>query len=109
MNISAAWGAIFEAVAHWNRLLSENGLTATEAASALAAWRQLDRVLGLGVGRKSEPGEAGVPQELSTLLVERQAARQAKNFKRADAIRDELKSKGWVIEDTAKGARLKRL
>ena len=42
------------------------------------------------------------------LLDERQAARKAKDFKRSDAIRDELKAKGWVIEDTPKGARLKR-
>jgi cysteinyl-tRNA synthetase len=32
-----------------------------------------------------------------------------KDFKRADAIRDELKAKGWTIEDTPKGARLKKL
>jgi len=50
-----------------------------------------------------------VPTELQTLLDERQAARKAKDFKRADAIRDELKAQGWVIEDTPKGARLKRV
>jgi len=43
------------------------------------------------------------------LLDERQAARKAKDFKRADAIRVELKAQGWVIEDTPKGARLKRV
>ena len=37
-----------------------------------------------------------------------QAARKAKDFKRSDAIRDELKAKGWTIEDTPKGPRLKR-
>jgi cysteinyl-tRNA synthetase len=43
------------------------------------------------------------------LFEARQAARKAKDFKRSDAIRDELKSKGWVIEDTPKGARLKKI
>ena len=47
--------------------------------------------------------------EISALLEERQAARKAKDFKRGDAIRDELKVNGWVIEDTPKGARVKRL
>jgi cysteinyl-tRNA synthetase len=47
--------------------------------------------------------------ELQALLEERQAARKAKDFKRADTIRGELKAKGWVIEDTLKGARLKRV
>ena len=44
-----------------------------------------------------------------TLLEARQAARKAKDFKRADTIRDELKAKGWVIEDTPKGPKLKKL
>jgi len=42
-------------------------------------------------------------------MEERQAVRKAKDFKRSDAIRDELKVKGWVIEDTPKGPRLKKL
>jgi len=53
--------------------------------------------------------EVEVPAEISALLEARQAARKAKDFKRADTIRDELKAKGWVIEDTPKGARVKRI
>ena len=34
---------------------------------------------------------------------------KSKDFKRADAIRDELKAKGWVIEDTPKGIKLKKI
>ena len=39
----------------------------------------------------------------------RQGARKAKDFKRADALREELKAKGWLIEDTPKGARVKKI
>ena len=39
---------------------------------------------------------------------ERTDARAAKDFARADAIRDELAAQGWAIEDTANGPRLKR-
>jgi cysteinyl-tRNA synthetase len=53
--------------------------------------------------------EGAVPPEIIALLEARQAARKAKDFKRADAVRDELKAKGWVIEDTPRGARVKRL
>jgi len=74
------------------------------AATALAAWDRLDSVLGVGT-----PKELEVPAEITTLVEARQAARKAKDFKRADAIRDELKAKGWVTEDTPKGARAKRL
>ena len=60
-------------------------------------------MLGVGV-----IAEVEVPAEITALLEARQAARKAKDFKRSDAIRDELKAKGWVIEDTPKGARVKK-
>jgi len=103
LNVSAGWGVVFEWVRELNRLLAANQLSPAQAAAALAAWQKIDSVFGLG--RK---GESGPPPELETLLQERQTARKAKDFKRADAIREELKSKGWLIEDTPKGAKLKR-
>lgn len=104
LNISGAWGVIFEWVRQTNKQLAANALDAAQAAAALAAWAKVDSVLGVGA-----PAETEVPAELNALLEQRQAARKAKDFKRADAIRDELKAKGWTIEDTPKGARLKRL
>ncbi len=53
-------------------------------------------------------GEASADAELDGLLAERQAARANKNFARADQIRNELLSRGIVIEDTPQGARWKR-
>jgi cysteinyl-tRNA synthetase len=103
LNISAAWGAVFDWVRETNRRLAENSLDAAAAASALATWTRMDSVLGVGV-----PPDVAVPPEIESLLQARQAARQAKDFKRADALRAELKAKGWVIEDTPKGARVKR-
>ena len=104
LNVSAAWGAIFEWVRDVNRRLAEGSMDAPAAAIALATWDKLDSVLGVGA-----PSEVEVPIEINALLEARQAARKSKDFKRADAIRDELKAKGWVIEDTPKGARAKRL
>ena len=104
LNISGAWGAIFEWVRDTNRRLAENAIDAAAAATALATWDKLDSVLGVGA-----PKEVDVPAEIVALVEARQAARKARDFKRADAVRDELKAKGWVIEDTPKGARVKRL
>jgi cysteinyl-tRNA synthetase len=103
LNVSAAWGAIFEWIREGNRALASAQVPPPKAAAALAAWERVDSVLGLG-----GPAETQIPPELEALLEQRQQARKAKDFKRADAIRDELKSKGWVIEDTPKGARLKK-
>ena len=105
LNVSAAWGHIFEWVRATNKAIAENAVTPQVAAANLAAWERVDSVLG--VGTKVTASE--IPQEFLKLLEERQAARKAKDFKRSDAIRDELKSKGWVIEDTPKGPRLKRI
>jgi cysteinyl-tRNA synthetase len=104
LNISGAWGVIFDWVRDANRRVASNTLDAAAAATALAAWDKLDSVLGVGAVK-----EAAVPAEITALLEARQAARRAKDFSRADAIRDELKAKGWAIEDTPKGARAKRL
>ena len=104
LNISGAWGAVFDWVSEHNRLLASGEIQAAEAASALAAWERIDAVLA--VGRVEEPL---APADVQALLDERMAARKAKDFKRADAMRDALKAKGWSIEDTPKGARLKKL
>ena len=104
LNISAAWGAVFDWVRETNKRIAENSLSVDDAAANLAAWDKIDSVLG--VGAKSE---AEVPAEILALLEARQAARKAKDFKKSDAIRDELKAKGWVIEDTPKGPKLKKI
>jgi cysteinyl-tRNA synthetase len=104
LNIAAAWGAIFEWVRETNKKLAESATDAPTAAAALATWEKLDSVLGVGA-----PVEVPVPAEISALLEARQAARKTKDFKRADAIRDELKAKGWTIEDKPKGARVKKV
>jgi len=104
LNISAAWGAVFDWVRETNRQLADNFLNPAQARAALAAWNKIDSVLGIGTSPEIES-----PPEIVVLLEARQAARKAKDFKRADAIRDELKAKGWAIEDTPKGPKLKKL
>jgi cysteinyl-tRNA synthetase len=104
LNVSAAWSVVFEHVRELNRLLAENKLPRSRAAAALAAWRGIDSVFGIG-----DKADAVAPAEILALLGQREAARQARDFRRADTIRGELKTQGWVIEDTPKGPRLKRL
>ena len=95
---------VFEWVRELNRALAAHELMPEQAAAALAAWVQMDTIFGIGAKADTE-----MPAELLVLLDDRNAARKAKDFKRADSIRDELKSQGWVIDDTPTGARLKKL
>jgi cysteinyl-tRNA synthetase len=104
LNISAAWAAVFDWVRDTNKRIAENSLSADNAATALAAWEKVDAVLGVGAA-----AEVSAPPEMIALLDARQAARKAKDFKKSDAIRDELKAKGWTIEDTPKGPKLKKI
>jgi cysteinyl-tRNA synthetase len=104
LNVSGAWGAIFEWVRDTNRRLADKTLDPVSAASALATWEKIDSVLAVGA-----PPEIEVPAEIEALMEARQAARKARDFNRADAIRDELKTQGWTIEDTPKGPRLRRI
>ncbi len=103
LNVSSAWAAVFDWVRDCNRKLADNSMDATAAAAEMAAWERIDTVLGVSKTEKEAPAE------LVALMEERTEAREAKNFSRADAIRDELAEQGWTIEDTPKGPRLKRL
>jgi cysteinyl-tRNA synthetase len=104
LNISAAWAAVFDWVRDMNRFLGANSLEPYHAAAALEEWEKVNSVLGIG-----SIAEAEAPAEILALLEARQAARKAKDFKRSDQIRDELKAKGWVVEDSPKGPKLKKL
>jgi cysteinyl-tRNA synthetase len=104
LNISGAWGALFEWVREVNRRLAEHSLSPTAAEMALIEWNKVDSVLGIGIKSEIE-----VPVEILTLAEDRIAAKKSKDFKRSDAIRDELKAKGWVIEDSPKGFKLKKI
>ena len=109
LNVSRAWGIVFEWIRKTNRLISEGKLSEQAAAKCHATWAELDKVFGTGTTVQRLFPEENEQAILQELLASREVARKAKDFKRSDAIRDELKLKGWMIEDTPKGARLKKL
>jgi cysteinyl-tRNA synthetase len=104
LNISGAWGVVFEWIRETNRRIAEKNVSQSDAAAALAAWGKIDSVLGIGAAAEIE-----APAEIIALLEARQTAKKAKDFKHADEIRNELKAKGWIIEDTPKGPKLKKV
>ena len=65
---------------------------------------KLTDVLGLLVDKKEDI----LDEDIEKLIEERQAARKAKDFARADAIRDDLLEKGIVLKDTREGVQWKR-
>lgn len=68
-------------------------------------WDDMKEVIGIFEAQGEQNEEDA---EIDALLAERLAARKAKNWSRADEIRDELKARGIVIEDSATGSRWRR-
>jgi cysteinyl-tRNA synthetase len=104
LNISAALGVIFDFIRETNKALDRNDVSAEGAKRALDLLNRLNEVTGLF----APPADDSVPEEVMSLVQERQQARREKNFTRSDEIRMELTRLGWVVEDTPDGPRVKR-
>ncbi len=94
-NTPRAMAEVFELIGEANRADELPGAAATVAA-------MLDLV---GLGSLAE-GEGDTDSEAEQLMAERQEARAAKDFARADEIRDRLAELGWEVRDSADGPRL---
>nr|MCR5211225.1 cysteine--tRNA ligase [Lachnospiraceae bacterium] len=102
-NTAGAIGTVFELVKFINQSADEN----TKGAD-LSAMRntllELTEVLGLDITEN----KGSLDDDIEALINERQEARKAKDFKRADEIRDDLKSRGIILEDTKDGVKWHR-
>ena len=103
LNIAPALAAVFDLVRVLNRRLADRSLSASDARRAAASLRDLDGVLAVAEADAAEPME-----EVERLLTERAAAREARDWQRADAIREQLGRMDILVEDTADGQRWRR-
>ncbi|MBO5852267.1 MAG: cysteine--tRNA ligase [Clostridia bacterium] len=103
LNTADAIGVLFSMVREINTMIAEGvGKAAIEASITL--FDELTNVLGLVYNRKT----GDLDSEVEALIEERTAARKARDFARADAIRDQLKEMGIVLEDTPQGVKWSR-
>ena len=103
LNTADAVSAVFELVKFANTNAGEK--SSKEFAEKLKEEIVfLSDILGLLVDKKEE----SLDDEIEKLIAERQAARKARDFKRADEIRDQLLSQGIILEDTREGVKWKR-
>ena len=103
LNTADAISVIFELVKYANVNVTEESSKAT-VELVLNTIEKLCDILGIITEKKEEI----LDSDIEALIEERQAARKAKNFARADEIRDQLSSMGIILEDTREGVKWKR-
>ena len=103
-NTADALAAIFDLV----RFANSHAGSESSGAFARSLYDQLKKLCDV-LGLKIEVKEEILDQEIEALIQERQNARKAKDFKRADEIRDELAEKGIILKDTREGVKWQRI
>ncbi len=103
LNISQALAALFDFVREVNAMADRSQIS--DPAPILDFLERLDRVLGV---LPLQPAQETIPPELEEALRNREQARLAKDWKQSDTWRDFIHSKGYLIEDTPTGSRLKK-
>ena len=103
LNTADAISAIFE-------LITVINTAVRDGASREFAEKSLDTLMELAsiVGLLQQDADKAVDDDIQALVDERQEARKAKNFARADEIRDMLKARGITLKDTPQGVQIIR-
>jgi cysteinyl-tRNA synthetase len=105
LNTPKALATFFEMVSTVNAAIDERRFNQEDAQAVWNIWEKINQVFGL---RVDSQGEGEVEGEIKKMLQTRESARKNKDFKKADEIREEIIKKGYEIEDTPEGQRVKK-
>lgn len=105
LNISSALAAVFDLVREVNSLCDSGKIGREDALQVMDLMRKFDTVLGV---LSFDKREEIIPEELQEAFAKRMQAREGKNWKLADEMRDFIHQRGYLIEDTPTGPKLKK-
>jgi len=88
-----------------NKHISRNRIHPKLASEIIGTLKELGAVFGI---LEKELEEETIPKEVEELIKEREEARKRKDWKRADKTRQEIRKRGFVLEDTPEGPRWRR-
>src|SRR5947209_5579562 len=116
LNTAQALGAIFDLVREANTAADRDELRQDDKAPLLEALQQFDEIFAVlqdddaeKMRRFADPSSSMLPdEEVQRLADERTAAKKARDFAKADALRQQLADAGILVEDTKDGIRWKR-
>ncbi len=100
LNTPKALGILFSFIKAINKKLDDGLLSLVEAEEAVAFLEIADKVFSFFIHQD------GAPDEILQLIALREEARKDKQWNTADEIRNTIKEKGWVIEDTTDGTKV---
>ena len=107
LGIAEALAAVYVLERSVNSALAKKEFQSEAGEIILEQFRKFNKILGsLDVDAPAEVEK--VPDEIMALAEARTAARKARDFAKADAIRDQLKAAGWIVEDTPGGIKVKK-
>lgn len=113
LNVAEALAELFKFTKDVKSALAKNLYQKKAAAVILDQYRDFDRILAaldvdaaLAQKQEQQAEQSDVPADVLALVQKRVEAKKAKDFATADAIRNELKAQGWLIEDSPAGPRV---
>ncbi|MGA7615524.1 MAG: cysteine--tRNA ligase [Thermoanaerobaculia bacterium] len=103
LNTAAALGSLFTLIRDTNIAIDEGTVSAADCEAIAAAVRRADQVFDILPAQERETDE-----EIDRMIEARNEARRQRKFDEADRLRDELTSRGIILEDTPGGTRWRR-
>ncbi len=105
LNISGALGCFFDLMHEVNTSMESQQFTEEEKKEVLKFKETFNQILGLeALIHKDE-----IPEEILKIASQRDEAKHNKNYERSDELRDLIISKGYALEDTKQGTRIKKV
>jgi cysteinyl-tRNA synthetase len=103
-NIPLALTKIFELINETNKAIDDKKFSKKNLEEVYKTMMNFDTVLAILKHKKEK-----IPKEIQELIKKREDARKKKDFKTADEIRKQIKDKGYILEDTEKGSRVRKV
>lgn len=103
LNTPLALSNLYELISQVNGEIASDKLSDQSAKKILTLWKKMNSVFGLILA-----GQAEIPAEIKELIAQREAARAGKDFQKSDDLRTLIEKKGFILEDTKDGMKIKK-